>query len=530
MRVLTTERTCFNHVESPNHSRRLLVVLAALSLGANICALPSESNSLSGRVLEDHTGSPIQRAAVRILPVHQPGAFAELETDREGRFTISVPPTGDYRVEVSKSNYLSVTLHLHSAAKVAPLVRLVRCGIISGRVLGPGGETLRGAYVLAMAVPKDGGWLRPLQLSESDPSTFVSVPDTHAQYRLYNLPPGRYAVGLSYSSPESGVGSGFVTYPDNRNPRIFTVSSGDEYRDVDFLVEKTPLFSIEGKVEPADPEFRIGIDLVEADQPTHAVARASADRDGGFRFRAIPSGSYTLLAVGTARRGELAPKQLFGRARIDVAGANLGGVSVPLLEGSSVVPGIREPQVLGPGCPRRITLSLRPVEDWGGYAGSRSVDVTAGGEQTIAGLAPGLHALTLSHLGDNCYFAGDPYFDPTSAGETHRLLLDLAPAASIRGRLTDVGTAPPTDLVVVLFPSPQEEQTGQIHIAIPDADYAFSFPALRPGDYSIAVRPAWAARGNGWVNGSAAATLKLRGGSATEVSLPAPADATEVRR
>ena len=67
------------------------------------------------------------------------------------------------------------------------------------------------------------------------------------RYRIFDLPPGQYAVGLWWGGLPAG--SGAQMYPDNAHPRFFDVAGGEDYRDIDFLVTLGASFSVSGKVE-----------------------------------------------------------------------------------------------------------------------------------------------------------------------------------------------------------------------------------------------------------------------------------------
>ena len=107
------------------NSRWLPAALLALGLSPTVSAI-------NGRVVEDHTGSPLASAGVRIFKAGAPNVLADLDTDGAGRFEAPGLPVGDYRIEISKPNFLPATLHLRATGAEAPVapvtVRLVRCG------------------------------------------------------------------------------------------------------------------------------------------------------------------------------------------------------------------------------------------------------------------------------------------------------------------------------------------------------------------------------------------------------------------
>ena len=119
------------------------------------------------------------------------------------------------------------------------------------------------------------------------------------RYRIFDLPPGQYAVGLWWVGLP--VGSGAQMYPDNSHPRFFDVAGGEDYRDIDFLVAPGASFSVSGKVEgAAGPDAMF--DCVGAAGIPALPWRLWTEDDGSFRLEKIPPGTYDLFVSGPAYR------------------------------------------------------------------------------------------------------------------------------------------------------------------------------------------------------------------------------------
>src|SRR6266481_3473665 len=133
-----------------------MIRLAAALLVA--LAAPALADVLQGKVIEDHTGNPLASVELR---VSRPGArplVADLETDTNGTFHTPEIETVEYRIEVSKPNFLTST---RRAAPGRPLlIRLVRCGVITGQVVDQQGRPVRGATAYALPKSAGGGSLR----------------------------------------------------------------------------------------------------------------------------------------------------------------------------------------------------------------------------------------------------------------------------------------------------------------------------------------------------------------------------------
>jgi len=89
---------------------------------------------MAGTVVEDHSGVPLASAEVRISRSGAAGLAADLETNAAGRFRAPDLAGGEYHLEVTKPNYVSASLRVRQPGAATLLIRLVRCGVISGQV------------------------------------------------------------------------------------------------------------------------------------------------------------------------------------------------------------------------------------------------------------------------------------------------------------------------------------------------------------------------------------------------------------
>ena len=272
----------------------IVVLLCVLAAG------PVRAESLQGRVVEDHTGRPIMAANVRVAKIGQSILAAARGTDADGTFQALNLSAGEYRIEVSKPNYLPATLRLRLplAATSGLRIRLVRLGVISGRVTDADGRPTRGSRVFVMLKPALG---LPLQAFGNSYAV-----DDSGRYRIYNLPPGEYAVAVSSASFSDFSRSGLYYYPRNGQPRFFTFSGGEEYRDVNFTIVPGPLYHVSGKVVLPEGGGRAVLSLFllgSAGAPLcHGVGRAGRQ----FSARGHPVGILWVGGLGALHRLQLA--------------------------------------------------------------------------------------------------------------------------------------------------------------------------------------------------------------------------------
>ncbi|MEO8597849.1 MAG: carboxypeptidase regulatory-like domain-containing protein [Candidatus Solibacter sp.] len=486
---------------------------------------------IEGRVVEDHTGNPLASVEVRIAKAGQRTLAAQLETDSSGQFRAQGLTEGEYQIDATKSNFIGVTLRV--AGLPGPLtLRLVRCGVITGQVMDAQGQPMLGVMVYAMPKPVSG----PLMpYAAPVPGTYMRV-NERGEYRLHSLPPGEYAVAAAYGASTAmfgssggadvrpAIGSGVQIYPTLQRPRFFTVAGGEAYRNVDFAIVPTALHNVSGKVVLPDPKTRYWLALTTAEQPGLATAVTGTSADGSFRFEGIADGSYTLTAsgpiTGYGGKGMLGAPVHFGRMPISVA-ADISDLTVPVQKGSSVAFLLRAPagaQGAG-GCPSAAQVALTALEDFATRI-DRTGAINAVKEQPVADLAPTKYQVGATGLGEGCYLASSTVLDLASGGHDAVVPVLVAPAGSIRGRLT--GGADPRAFSIVLVAADAEAATNPLQVVNPDSSGKFGFGGLRPGRYRIAAQSAGAA-GARWVTDAAhMLEIQIVAGAPTEMELPAP--------
>ena len=464
-------------------------------------AAPS-AGEFEGRVVEDSTGNPLASAEVRFKKAGMRELAADLDTDAQGRVSAPGLPPGEYTVDVSKPNYVGVSMRLKVPGD--PLaVRMVRYAAISGRVTDQQGQavpgTIRAPYGRAI------GGARVTVLVKADGSDALRTVrelflDEGGAYRVYDLQPGQYAVGLWYDGLKEG--SGVQIYPSRARPRFFKVAGGEDYKNVDFLVTPQATYQVSGKVELPKKGEVYALSLALAEQQALPLAQVLTEVDGSFKFDKIPMGTYELLVGGPdkgygARTSQLAPEPNFGRMPVQVGGGNVENLTIAVTPGRTLTVTLRGhgSDALPPGCPQSVSVALELVEPWG-LIGLPNAQVAFGKESTLKNLAPGRVRLVAGGLGAGCYQIDPPVVD-LSRGTGGAAVVELAPAGAIRGTLR-AGGAKPTEFAVVLI-EVGAAADAQAQLAFPDTQGKFAFEGLKPGRYRIAAQAAAGAAKARWV-------------------------------
>ena len=250
---------------------------------------------------------------------------------------------------------------------------------------------------------------------------FHSIRDTaldeDGHFRFYDLPPGQYELGMWYYGINEG--SGMQLYPDNSNPRVFTVAGGEVYKDLNFLIAPNPAYKVSCSVILPAPGQKFALALGLPEQPVLPMAIALADDDGSFHFDKVPAGTYDLFAAGpTGGYGQfdsvLGGKgdAMYAKMRIQVAASDMTGVSVAVNPAQSlkVILRARAGTEYPAACPRTSGLDLTSLDPWGIRFGT-TAQASADKEQAIANLAPGRFKIAATGLGAGCYQAHETVVD-----------------------------------------------------------------------------------------------------------------------
>src|SRR5687768_6920472 len=112
-----------------------LVMAILVTLLAIVIKGQEQDSGFGGVILEDHTGAPLASALVR-LSRPDAGILKEAETSRDGRFDLGLLAAGEYQLSVTKMNYVSLKARFSPTLPLAPVLRLVKYGSISGQVSG----------------------------------------------------------------------------------------------------------------------------------------------------------------------------------------------------------------------------------------------------------------------------------------------------------------------------------------------------------------------------------------------------------
>jgi len=316
-------------------------------------------------------------------------------TDNEGHFEIKQIEAGRYEFFASHTGYLEqqykskgaaegegAMLSLTSGQTVDDVMfRLVRAGVIFGKVVDDTGEPMMGVNVSILHTPSEE------ELEEAGPRrrkvelTMVSggSTDERGEYRIFNLKPGEYYLKATETGERwAGVttmsggdwqlllelGSSFapIYYPgvlQLDQAQTITISAGEEAQ-ADFSMRKTKMVEVAGRVIGPDggPASRAYVRLSQTSvDDWGGELSASVDNSGEFSIRGVPPGSYFISAQMHEKDKHYSTRQKLevGEAKIDSLMLSLGG--------GATIHGRMRTASGGPLPSRRGNAALQPVKE-----------------------------------------------------------------------------------------------------------------------------------------------------------------------
>jgi protocatechuate 3,4-dioxygenase beta subunit len=502
--------------------------------------------SVAGVVLAaDGSNRPIPRARVSLRPLEARQDFATI-SDAAGRFAFPRVPAGRFTMTVSKPAYL--TAHYGTGEGVLPpglpiavddgkavtgiTLRLVRGGVITGRVIDEYGQPMLGARIQVLQPFGEERRLSPVVI------VGTPVADERGEYRIFGLQPGKYAVAASpvvttsitqvdtlrRTDNDKRVAAGPSYYPGtpmSSEASLVQVGAGQEVGGVDIPTRFVPAARVEGTVSSADgqPVPYVQIQLLpkapsQLQGLNSASGRASADGTQSFSFYPVVPGDYVVVARAVDRGGRLADAAtnsiLWGQQDVDVLGEDLKGVGLVLRPATALSGRVIFEGTTADAIPdsRTLRLVLQASGTVGAVTVAPSAPLDAAGRFVIPNIVPGRYtfAATASSLVGT---APDGIWSLASAMAGGRDLLDYplevrsgqplpevvvtysTLSAELSGRLIDAAGQPVRGMSILLFGTDRAvwvPHSRRVRAPIRPADDGyFRFINLAPGDYFLGV-------------------------------------------
>ena len=327
----------------------------------------------------------------------------EARTDLGGVVLLPDLASGDYSVTVlPPTSYVAARtptrVHVNARGQAATTVRLTRGGVVTGRILDENGDPVTGASVSVLRLSRAGG--RPQSGNyATQPTNDLGV------YRVWNLAPGDYVVGVRFENSQSLSYDGPAV--DGYQPTYFPgslafdgagpvqVKAGLDTGAVDIQLIRGRLGSVSGRVIHANgalaapPPPNASVRLTPRSSSLGSSTRGAGIRpDGTFLIPNVPAGDY-FVSTGplSSASGSTAPRE-GGFSPVTVSGDDVS-TTIEMNRGATVsgrvtVEGIRQTQPAGPGStgPRgQIRVRPQPAMD-----GLFSAELLVGDQSDTSGI------------------------------------------------------------------------------------------------------------------------------------------------
>ena len=373
---------------------------------------------------------------------------------------------------------------------------------ISGKLTLIDGRDAAGIRVTAMVVDE-------LSPGNAIPALVgLTQADATGQYRLDNVPPGRYFIMAGLTDSPS-------FYPGVRSisgARVVTVTSAATVRGIDFSVVPAGAAHVRGKVSGVPSTIPRAIATVYLDSSMGRLV-AAIESDGTFEFSGVSSGAYR---ISTAVQSAGLPRSVIV-ADGDVTGVNLR--LPPFLFGHVVVDDGSElpvdPRLLSDSSPREAFKMRSTVEIHGvgspnpGELQSRAGSVRTDGWFVLPYSGTGNSRIDVTKLPIGLYlksmsFAGREIQDHiVSVKEINNdpVLITLTttspngkPGVRLSGRIIGIDDATVPAFVLISWAAPPSSVTpalspvSLVRSYIPaNRDRTFAVDHLQPGEYALTV-------------------------------------------
>lgn len=524
-----------------------ILLIIWLPIVLNIAAwAQSTTGAISGRVMAED-GRQISFATVTIVALdgsrHGQGGRVTTTTDKEGNFRAEGLDAAPYLITAVAPGYISrpQSQTADAAQRSATysyigdsvIVSMIKGGVITGRVLGVGGEPIIGIPVKATRLrDEQGNPITALAMQESSGISTSRQTDDRGIYRLYGLAPGSYIIsaggsGLS-TRPTPFDGRVLIYYPSATRSTAteVTVRGGEEVNGIEIRYRSERGYSISGKITglSASGHRRSALTYVLLRQTgTDQVISRTALRgdESGYAFYGLLNGDYEILATNESFDDDNSLASLPRRVMIN--GRDLSGIDLTLsllatIKGAVALekPGSTQKCEAGRDSQlSEIVVRARrddPKERTDAIlhsANPSSVGAAAGdGAFSVRGLRTGRYRLE-PLLPDEDWYVKTIELKgaPIATGDIANSGVMLKPgeqlasiqvtittgAAGLKGKVTAGGEVRlPKRVRVHLMPTEPELRDQVLRFAevIADGDGAFSFSNIAPGKYWLLARPA----------------------------------------
>jgi hypothetical protein len=349
---------------------------------------PPDKCLLEGKVLNSATGEPVRKAQVALMDIG-----GSTFTDAAGRFQFTDLKAGRYILSASHDGYAFGTVHgrlnlLHLA--LAPgeekrdiVIHLAPLSAVTGRILDEDGDPIRQIEVQMMAY-------RYTASGRQLEGRSASVTNDLGEYRVFDVPPGRYYLRASPPGMMSGGhgqaygASYYPGTPDSTAAATIEIGGGQKLEGIDLTLRPTRSANVRGRVMNPGNNLMVGLLKVTEDGGSSSANTGVHDPDGKFVLRGVSPGSYFLTA-----ESNMAGQPWSAQLPIQVGAADLEGIELHLQPPMEIAGQIR---IEGKSSDKLSSLTI--VMESGGQTRMAGGGTRADGSFLFHGLEPAVYQVS----------------------------------------------------------------------------------------------------------------------------------------
>src|SRR5262245_1327599 len=327
----------------------VIFLLAMLNVAARS---QPPTGAISGRVVTED-GQPVPRATVSITASGKRERRVSVNTDEEGKFHADGLDAAAYVVSASAPGYV-VRPRSEAGARRANLnyirevvtVRMIKGGVITGRVVNGAGEPVVDVPVMAERVRDEDGRQLPA------PEKVAAVPqrqtDDRGVYRWYGLAPGSYVIyaggpGGVLTRPTPFEGRMLIYHPSATPDTAaeVTVRGGEEVSGIDIRYRVERGYTISGKITglPATGgSARVVLRKAGSELLMATTSPQPSGVENPYAIYGVPNGDYEIIAARDFSGDESAFAS--SPRRVVVNGRDVGGIDLALAPLATLVGGV----------------------------------------------------------------------------------------------------------------------------------------------------------------------------------------------
>lgn len=475
-------------------------------------ATAAKLGTISGKVTAADTGAPLKRAQVTIRSVANYGNTFSATTDDAGLYELKNLDPGRYSALAAKPGYVSGPRIQRSSDNLDNLVtvdedqqvkdinfNLQRGGVISGKLADSDGEPVAGVSVQV---------LRRYYNNQGRPEA-VSIQmvrsNDRGEYRVYDLPPGRYYVASGQPPQTAGQAAppptpyGRAYYPSVASfaeAQAVVLAPGGETNGINFMVPDGAFYAVSGTV--VDPRggnpSTFWVNGFSGGGTTGNFY-TQAKADGSFRLSNVPPGHYEINAGGPGRGAVV--------RNVEVINGDVVGVTLNLGSGTTIKGQLRAE---GGALPQGLRIFGNRLNANGSSVATIVADPAADGTFTIENVQAGNYVMQImpNAPGNSSppFFVSATTLQSVPQPESEfsvtegsgplelSVVLDFAGGA-VSGNVVDQDGKPIQRTPVVALSGDLEMRKHRrfFIVAFTNSKGAFKAASIVPGDYLLLVWP-----------------------------------------